>query len=116
MKDNTITFNLNEILVDVIKLDGGLQNSIKRKVEENIIKEITDKFTDEYFQKNYYEDKENVDSAVVHQLAKDQIELIKKVVKGFADKVRFYGKDKTQKATDKFVESVESYINELGRI
>lgn len=114
-EENIITLDLNAILVDVIKLDTSLQYSIKRKVEENIINGITNRFLEDYFSTHYINDKTEIDRVVADKLAEDQVELIKKVVKGFTEKVRYYGKDKTQKATDKFIKSVEDYLKELDK-
>lgn len=107
--------DLNQILVDVIKLDRNLQDSIKRKVEEKIVEKIVDKYTKEYFEEYWNKDSEKIKDNVVKELSKEQLLLIKRVLKSYTEKLSYWSKDKTQKAYEKFKNAVEQIDEDLPK-
>ena len=107
MKINKLELDLSEILVDVIKLDKNLQDSIKQKVKENIINKITDSFTDEYFETKWNSDKEELRQMVLDELSEEREEFIKRILKSFSERLSYFSSDKRKKAYEEFKKQVE---------
>lgn len=107
MENNKLEIDLNEILVDVIKLDRNLQESIKNRVKEKIIDSITDKFLDEYYEQRWGRDESELRQSVVDELSESREELIKKILKDFTSKLSSFTRDKRVKAYDEFKKQVE---------
>jgi len=107
MKINKLELDLSEILVDVIKLDKNLQDSIKQKVKENIINKITDSFTDEYFETKWNSDKEELRQVVLDELSEEREEFIKRILKSFSEQLSYFSSDKRKKAYEEFKKQVE---------
>ena len=111
MKNNKIELDLNEILVDVIKLDKNLQESIKREVRENIINNITQKFLDEYYEHKWRIDKDELNDIIVKKLSVDREVFVKKILQDFVEKLSYWSKDKRVKAYEEFKKNVENLIS-----
>ena len=107
MNENKLELDLNVILVDIIKLDKNLQDSIKQKVKENIINKITDSFTDEYFETRWNSDKEVLRQDVLDELNEEREEFIKKILKDFTVQLDYWSSDKRKKAYEEFKKQVE---------
>ena len=107
MNNNKLELDLNVILVDIIKLDKNLQDSIKQKVKENIINKITNSFTDEYFETKWNSDKEVLRKDVLDELNEEREEFIKKILKDFTEQLNYWSSDKRKKAYEEFKNQVE---------
>lgn len=107
MNNNKLELDLNEILVDIIKLDKNLQDSIKQRVKENIINKITDSFTDEYFETKWNSDKEVLRQDVLDELNEEREEFIKNILKDFTVRLSYWSSDKRKKAYEEFKKQVE---------
>lgn len=105
--------DLNKILVDVIKLDRHLQDSIKSKVQEKIVDKIVDRYLEEYFEEYWNEDKDKLKMGIVEELSKEKEMTIKRVLKSYTEKLAYWQKDKREKAYTLFKESVDSLNEDL---
>ena len=112
MENNKLELDLNVILVDIIKLDKNLQDSIKSRVKENIITKITDSFTDEYFETKWNSDKEELQKDVLDKLNEDREEFIKKILEDFLKQLSYFSTDKRKKAYEEFKKQVEIITNQ----
>jgi UDP-galactopyranose mutase len=111
MDKNKIEIDLNAILVDVIKLDRNLQETIKNKVKEKIIDSITDKFLDEYYSSRWGRDEKELNDDIVKRLGESSENFVKKVLKDFSEKLSYFSKDKRVKAYEEFKKSVEKLLD-----
>ena len=109
-KDNKLELDLNVILVDIIKIDKNLQDSIKSRVKENIITKITDSFTHEYFETKWNSDKEELRKDVLDKLTEDRENFIKKILKDFTEKLSYFAGDRRKKAYEEFKNQVEIIV------
>ena len=107
MPDNKLEIDLNTILVDVIKLDKNLQESIKNRVKEKIIDSITDKFLDEYYKERWGRDEKELKEEIVKELSGDREDFIKRILKDFTEKLSYFSSDKRKKAYEEFKKGVE---------
>ena len=105
--------DLNKILVDIIKLDRNIQESIKRKVEEKIVSEITDKFLEEYYSTSYKPDADQMKKHVIDELSQEKEKLIKKVLKDYTESLKYWTTDKRKKAYDEFASAVKKLEKDL---
>jgi len=106
-KENKLELDLNVILVDIIKLDKNLQDSIKSRVKENIINKISDAFANEYFENTWDLDKAELQKEVFEKIKQDREEFIKKILKDFTERLGFFAGDRRKKAYEEFKNQVE---------
>ena len=104
---NILEIDLNKTLVDVIKLDRNLQESIKNKVTQSIIEDITERFLDEYYEQRWTRDEKELKQTVVDEISESREEFLKKILKDFAEKMRGFSSDNRKKAYEEFKKSVE---------
>lgn len=112
MVENKLEIDLNQILVDVIKLDRNLQDSVKRMVTEEIIHDITERLLAEYYETRWNSDKKQIRESVVSKLSKDREEFIIKIIKDFTEKLSYFSKDKRVKAYESFKKSVDDLLKD----
>lgn len=104
--ENKLELDLNQILVDVIKLDRGLQDSIKSRVKERIIDDITKKFLEEYYSTKWNSHKQELSEQVIEKLTEERESFIKNILADFTEKLNYFSKDKRVKAYEEFKTSV----------
>lgn len=110
-EENKLELDLNQILVDVIKLDRGLQDSIKSRVKERIIDDITEKFLQEYYSTKWNSDKQELSEEVMKKLTEDRESFVKRILADFTEKLNYFSRDKRVKAYEEFKASVEKLTN-----
>lgn len=99
-----IKIDEKKILSEILERDDSLHLTIKRKVEENLIKKLVREIEDKYISKAWG-GREEISRAVINDLEEKQTELVIKILK------EFYSSYKYKKDGAVILKKLNEFIN-----
>lgn len=92
MEKINLTFDATKILSKILETDSNLHDTLRRRIEETLVSNISHQIESEFFGEKWDGRKEIYDR-VLEDLKEKQTELVKSVLKEFYESYRYNKKD-----------------------